>query len=348
MTVLSLENLGKHYPSGSRAALEGLSLSVERGEIFALLGESGSGKTTTLRLIAGFEVPSQGRIQVLSRTVADPAVFLPPEKRKVAMVFQQNALFPHLTVEGNLRFALDSAGVRDRERIGRTLATVGLADYRKRYPHELSGGQRQRAELARALVSEPALLLLDEPFSNLDPSAKGRLRLEVAQILRRTGATSILVTHDVEDAFMVSDRVAVLHEGRLEQVGAPREIYLHPANSYVARLFGAVNLLEGRPVPEGIRTAFGTLPSPGGAADNGRLLVCLRPECLEPAAPEAGPLSGRIERLSFLGRCQEVHLAPDGEEAARLVVHLPADLPLREGGRLDVRPRPGSVRLLAG
>ncbi len=351
MTVLSLQNLWKRYPRSEHPAVRGLNLEVQRGETFALLGESGSGKTTTLRLIAGFEVPSEGSIQILSRTVAGTGSFVPPEKRHVGMVFQQSSLFPHLTVRRNLEFAVQKRGDPQRRRVAEILGTVELEGYEGRYPHELSGGQRQRVELARALISGPALLLLDEPFSSLDVSLRGQLRAQISRILHQTQTTSILVTHDVADALTVSDRVAVLRAGRLEQSGAPREVYMHPANAYVARFFGTVNLLEAKPHAEGVLTAFGPLAfeqSPHqGRSD---LLVCVRPESLELA--DSGPvLEGIVEQVSFLGRCQEVSLrsrqdSPDRKKRPLLVVLLPADLPVAMGQSLALRPKAGSLQLV--
>lgn len=354
MTVLTLDALTKRYRRGDQAAVDSLSLRVQRGEVFALLGESGSGKTTTLRLIAGFEVPTSGAVRILSRTVADASTFVPPERRGVRMVFQESALFPHLTVEGNLRFAVPGLGrSARRRRVAAVLSTVNLEGLDSRYPHELSGGQRQRVELARALISQPDLLLLDEPFSNLDVSLRTQLRAEIADILRATGTTSILVTHDVEDAFTVSDRVAVLKDGALQQVGTPREVYLAPVNAYVARFFGSVNLLAGRPTKAGVETAFGTVPIDAETQDpEHSVLLCVRPECFELADDSSPVFSGRVEKTTFLGRFQEVCLRPaqpaDDEKPGplRLVIHLPAEIAVQPGQRLALRPKPGMIRKL--
>jgi len=241
-TRLDLENVSKRYAGNEHAAVNSLCLHVEAGEILALVGESGSGKTTLLRLISGLERPDSGCIRIGGDCVADGTRWTPPEKRQVGMVFQDGALFPHLTVSQNIRYGLRGVTkVKQTEKIDSLLCLVGLDGFQKRYPHELSGGERQRLAVVRALAPEPRVILLDEPFSSLDPALRRSLRGDMHRILKELNSTAILVTHDTDDALCVGDRVAVFRAGGLEQTGTPREVYHEPVNGYVARLFGAAN-----------------------------------------------------------------------------------------------------------
>jgi len=238
-----------------------LDLEVKTGEILALLGPSGCGKTTTLRLIAGFERPDSGTIMINDQVFASDTVFLPPEKRGVGMVFQDYALFPHLTIRQNVGFGLHTRPKSESNEIVQAmLQLVDLHQYADRFPHELSGGQRQRIALARALAPQPFLLLLDEPFSNLDADLRTQMRVEVRQILKGFEATAIFVTHDQEEALHVGDRIAVLNHGRLEQIGRPEEIYHQPATRFVAEFMGSTDFLPGIVQAQGIQTEIGLLP----------------------------------------------------------------------------------------
>lgn len=299
MRVLSLEDVTKRFPSSPHAALENLSLQVGEGEILSVTGESGSGKTTLLRLIAGLETPDTGTIIVGGRTVCAPgAAPLPPEKRGVGMVFQNYALFPHLNVRDNVLYGLPRTKSRTEraEILAGVLSLTGLPGMEKRYPHELSGGQQQRVALARALAPRPPVILLDEPFSNLDASLRQQLREDVGRILRAAGTTALLVTHDTRDALAISDRIAVLRNGRLQQVGTPQEIYSAPANEATATLFGSMNFL-----PAG---TFGRSPDSGP--------VWIRPEHLEIITGESDggtvSLTGSVSHSHFYGDRQEVSL----------------------------------------
>ncbi|KKN29715.1 hypothetical protein LCGC14_0841330 [marine sediment metagenome] len=223
MSVVLLKNVTKRYQETGVEAIKSVSLSVEQGEILTLLGPSGCGKTTLLRLIAGFERPDNGTVTVENKMVASPTKWIAPENRGVSMVFQDYALFPHLNVEKNVAFGLWRLSQDSKdERVKEALELVGLDKYRKHFPHELSGGQQQRVALARALAGKPKVILLDEPLSNLDADLRNHMRKELKQILQHAGATAILVTHDQEDSFALATKVAILKQGRIEQIGAAR------------------------------------------------------------------------------------------------------------------------------
>jgi iron(III) transport system ATP-binding protein len=270
-------NLTKRF--GAVTAVDGVELDVRRGEFLAVLGPSGCGKTTLLRLVAGFERADGGGIEIGERVVAGPRRHVPPEERRIGMVFQESALFPHLDVAGNIGFGLPR---RNREaRIAELVALVGLAGLQRRMPHELSGGQQQRVALARALAPDPALILLDEPFSSLDATLRSQLRGDVREILRSAGATTLFVTHDQGEALEISDRVAVMRAGRIEQVSTPDELYLRPVNRFVAGFVGEANLLPGEVRHGEVQTLVGRFRAGSGSlADGARAEVLLRPEQL--------------------------------------------------------------------
>ncbi len=303
--ILQLEQLDKHF--GETVAVSDLSLAVERGEFLTLLGPSGCGKTTTLRMIAGFETPTRGRIVLAGIDVTR----LPPQRRGVGMVFQNYALFPHLNVAENLAFGLRAQGAAGADiapRMNAALERVGLGGYAQRRVQQLSGGQQQRVALARALISEPPLLLLDEPLSNLDAALRERTRSEIRALLKRLGMTAVFVTHDQEEAFAMSDRIAILDRGRLQQLGTPEQLYHSPANEFVAAFLGRANFLEATITGE--RTGGVTCEVAPGAeweargeriAGTGvRLLV--RPEDLQiSGADEEHGLAGEIIERRFAG-----------------------------------------------
>ena len=242
-----LQQVSKVYPGSDDVAVRDLSLTVEPGEIMALLGPSGCGKTTTLRLIAGFDRPDSGRIEVAGKTVASSDDFIPPERRGVGMIFQEYALFPHLTVEKNIMFGLRSIPRRKRrDRMFELLELAGLSEFADRYPYQLSGGQQQRVAMARALAPQPHVLLLDEPFSNLDTELRLQMRVEVRDLLKKLGTTAIIVTHDQQEAMTVADRMAVMLDGSIEQVETPEIVYHYPANRAVARFVGQGTFVPAR------------------------------------------------------------------------------------------------------
>lgn len=243
MAQLELTEVIQHY--GAQAVVRGVSFRLETGTIACLLGPSGCGKTTLLRGIAGFEALAHGEIRLHGEIVSSADHIVPPEKRRIGMVFQDYALFPHLTIAQNIAFGLDRKNPGNTHRVAELLDTVGLAGQGDKYPHELSGGQQQRVALARALAPRPELILLDEPFSNLDVLLRERLSLEVRDILKREGATAIMVTHDQNEAFAIADEVGVMHEGRIQQWDTPYNLYHRPANRFVADFIGQGVLVPG-------------------------------------------------------------------------------------------------------
>ncbi|PJR09091.1 ABC transporter ATP-binding protein [Sinorhizobium meliloti] len=267
---------------GAATALHSLDLDIERGTLFALLGPSGCGKTTTLRLIAGFEQPTKGHVYIRGKDVTG----VPPYRRSFGMVFQNFALFPHLSVAENVAFGLQMRGV-GKDEIGKKVAAVldlvALGKFAERYPRQLSGGQQQRVALARAVVFEPDVLLLDEPLSALDKMLREQMQVEIRQLQRRLGMTTVFVTHDQEEALTMSDRVAVMNHGRIQQAGAPKEIYDRPRTEFVATFLGASNILQGqvrgRDGDDAVVDLAGNLvPVPGIAAADGLVRFALRPE----------------------------------------------------------------------
>lgn len=296
MTVIELVQITKTYQGGKMPAVYDVSFKVEKGEVLALLGPSGSGKTTLLRLIAGFEKPDQGKILLNGKEVSRPHHCLSPEKRGVGMVFQDYALFPHLTVEENVAFGLGrlSRALR-KKRVQEVIDQVGLTPLTHRYPHELSGGQQQRAALARALAPNPIVLMLDEPFSNLDPDMRTQMRMEVASILRRTGSTAILVTHDHEEAFAMADKVAVLNAGRLEQCDTPEMVYHIPSTPFIADFVGQADFIPGTLQNGKVLTEIGIFPNVSIFPDGAEVMVMIRPDDVDltPRPEGAATVLGR-------------------------------------------------------
>jgi iron(III) transport system ATP-binding protein len=298
VALLELSHVGKRFGADGPVAVDDLTLSLEAGRILALLGPSGCGKTTTLRLIAGFEVPDAGEIAIRGRIVVRAGdAGVPPEERSVGVVFQDYALFPHLTVSDNVAFGLTRAPRGERPaRVARMLDLVGLGDLGRRYPHELSGGQQQRVAVARALAPAPTLLLLDEPFSNLDADLRSQMRDEVQNILRTTGTTAIFVTHDQEEAFTIADEVGVLNRGRLEQLDSPSTIYHQPATPFVAAFVGAADFLPGLVTADGVVTEIGVFANVEGRPQGARLRVMIRPDDVS-FVPDAAGGATLLQRL---------------------------------------------------
>ena len=280
-TVLRLQNVTKSFDRTK--AVRGADLTLSRGKTLALLGPSGCGKTTTLRLLAGFERPDAGEIEISGQKVAGDAAWVPPERRRVGMVFQDYALFPHLTVEGNVLYGLPKGlGKKRSRRADEVLSLVHLGDARTRMPHELSGGQQQRVALARALAPEPAVVLLDEPFSNLDAALRTRVRAEMREILHEAGATTVFVTHDQEEALSFADEVAVMFDGRIVQTAPPEEVYHRPESHEVAEFVGEANFLSGTVQNGHVHCELGKLPLLDSQnIPPGEVEAMLRPEALE-------------------------------------------------------------------
>jgi iron(III) transport system ATP-binding protein len=276
--ILELRSVSCAYDP-SRPAIRDISFSAREGEILCLLGPSGCGKTTILRAIAGFEPVLTGEIFLSGRRVSSSSETVPTEERHVGMVFQEYALFPHLRVADNIAFGLGDLRQSDRaERVQEMLRLTGLEGFERRYPHELSGGQQQRVALARALVQNPVVLLLDEPFSNLDPDMAGRMRQDLHALLRRMKTTAILVTHDHDEAFAMADRIAVLNEGRMEQMDSPELIYHMPATPFVADFVGQADFIPGRIHGGMVHTELGEFPNTVGDAEGTPLVVMIRPD----------------------------------------------------------------------
>lgn len=324
--AISVAGLSKRF--GDVAAVRSAAFELPNGELLGVLGPSGCGKTTMLRLLAGFERPDAGLVQIAGRTVVGDCVWIPPERRRVGIVTQDFALFPHLTVGQNVAFGLDrraasfAASVAARwlrraalpARAREMLELVGLSDFAERYPHELSGGEAQRVALARALAPVPATVLLDEPFSNLDQNLRASLRVQLREILRAAETAAVFVTHDREEALSLADRIAVMQAGAIEQIAAPLELYHRPASRFVATFVGNANILRGERDDDGADTPIGRLAIAGAgleAPQGAPLDVLLRPEWISLRAGQSGAASrqGRILTGEYYGHDQLVRVA---------------------------------------
>jgi iron(III) transport system ATP-binding protein len=345
MSQLELQGIVQRY--GNHTVVDGVDFKLETGSIACLLGPSGCGKTTLLRCIAGFEDIAGGEIRIHGQAVSRPGQRTPPEKRRVGMVFQDYALFPHLTVEDNVAFGLQAAPSGEiRRRVEELLATVGLAGQGRKYPHELSGGQQQRVALARALAPRPQLILLDEPFSNLDVDLRERLSVEVRDILKREGSTAVLVTHDQHEAFAMADEVGVMHQGRIQQWDTPYNLYHRPANRFVADFVGQGIFVPGVVLDSRhVKIEMGVLESgipvdcQGCCATCGKgcgVEVLLRPD--DVVHDDASPWKGEVLKKAFRGADILYTLRLDsGIEVLSLVPsHHNHALGERIGIRLDV------------
>lgn len=294
-SVLELRHASCAYETG-RPAVQEISFAAREGEILCLLGPSGCGKTTILRAIAGFEPVRSGQIFLSGRLVSSPDVMTPTENRHVGMVFQEYALFPHLRVQDNIAFGLRHLARSERAaRVQEMLRLTGLEGFERRYPHELSGGQQQRVALARALLQNPVVLLLDEPFSNLDPDMAGRMRQELHDLLRRTKTTTVLVTHDHDEAFAMADRIAVLNQGRLEQFDTPEMMYHMPATPFVADFVGQADFIPGTVSQGMVQTELGEFPDTIECKDGTAVVVMIRPDDIH-LVPTKGARSRVLSR----------------------------------------------------
>jgi putative spermidine/putrescine transport system ATP-binding protein len=328
---------------GNVEVLKAIDLAVANGEFISLLGPSGCGKTTTLRCIAGFEFPTSGQILFDGTDLTHT----PPEQRDIGMVFQSYALFPHLTVKENLAFGLEMRDVTEPEksrRINDVLAMVQLVGFEKRFPRELSGGQQQRVALARALVIEPSVLLLDEPLANLDAALRDDMRFFIRDLQQRVGITAIYVTHDQSEAIVMSDRIVVMFDGEIAQVGPPKEIHDRPVSKRVAEFVGKSNFLKGRVESRGsggmvtLDTAIGRIEAAApGSIDTGDTVECLlRPESIRiaPLDDLENRFPARIESVTYLGNAVSVMLSLNGSES--VLAFFPADFEACPGDEVEI------------
>ena len=311
--LLTVESITKRF--AATPVVKDVSFTVYPGEIFALLGPSGCGKTTTLRIIAGFERADAGAISMAERSLASGNVHVPPESRGIGFVFQDYALFPHKNVLDNVAFGLRKVPKKTRrERAFEVLDMVGMTDLHARLPHHLSGGEQQRVALARSIIARPKLLLLDEPFSSLDPGLRQTTRDEVRALLKAEGISAVLVTHAQEEALSFAERLAVMNDGTVEQIGTPETVYRQPKTAYVADFLGQTNFVNAY-VKDGVaETPLGRVEVAGAAT--GEMLLSIRPECLTMAAPDAGnggTKNGRIVGQAFKGHDFTYRVEVDGK-----------------------------------
>jgi iron(III) transport system ATP-binding protein len=335
MASIALRGLTKRFTAGedAPAAVADLDLDIKDNQFVTLLGPSGCGKTTTLRMIAGYIAPDAGTIHIDGRLLSSPGAVVPPDQRGMGMVFQNYAVWPHKSVYENVVFGLKLRRMpadQARNKVADTLALVNLTGLERRYPNELSGGQQQRVALARSLVVEPKILLLDEPLSNLDAKLREQMRVELKKLQRRVGITFVYVTHDQAEALALSDQIAVIHAGRLQQYGPPQDVYARPANRLVADFMGLVNLLPGAVADiEGrlcrIETAGGLkldIPLPGGIAKGDSVEVAIRPENIRLIGGDDGAGGrARISDRTFLGNISEYQASLDSGTTLRVQTH---------------------------
>lgn len=359
---INLTGIGKQF--AGKSVVEDLSLDVKAGEFISLLGPSGSGKTTLLMMIAGFEYPNTGQISVGSRDIT----YLAPNRRAVGMVFQKYALFPHMTVAQNVAFPLKMRGAATKDmacRVSEMLGLVQLAGFESRYPHQLSGGQQQRVAVARALVAEPPVLLMDEPLSALDKKLRESMQLEIKRIQNRVGVTVVYVTHDQEEALTMSDRIAVMSGGRLVQVGSPLDLYHRPSSPFVAEFIGKMNFIDGEYLGTDQGTSCirvsKTVTLQSRDATGAQLAhfrtgaavrVAVRPEQIALRATSPGSskdqLTGTVESVIFVGQAHLVLVRMEGQGGALVEVHVPSGArptPFAQGERVALIIDPADVRL---
>lgn len=311
MSILEISNLSLSYPTMEKAAVNNISLSIEQNEIHALVGESGCGKSSTIRMIAGLEHPASGEITYKGELLNSPGYSVPPEKRNIGMIFQDNSLFPHLTVRENILFGIKDKNKKTTEKADYFLNLTGLNGLGERYPHEISGGQVQRVALSRALAPEPELILMDEPFNNLDTRIKRNMLEEVGKILKQTNTTCLFITHEKSEAFILADRITVMRDGTLLQTAQPSELYKFPVDTYVAEFFGRANHIRARLKNGVFETPFGriTIPSFSKESVSSEMgFLVHRPWDIE--ISKDGDFEIKIIDSYFFGDYQEIRFYP--------------------------------------
>jgi iron(III) transport system ATP-binding protein len=338
--VLELEGVEKQF--GDTPVIRDLDLTVHDGELLTLLGPSGCGKTTTLRLIAGLERVDGGVVRLRDEPVADAETFLPPEERDIGVVFQEFALFPHKTAAENIAFGLkDRDEDERRERVDSLLELVGLTEHRDQYPEELSGGQQQRVALARSLAPEPSVLLLDEPFSNLDVDLRVEMRQEVRRILKEAGVTAVSVTHDQEEAMSISDRVAVMRSGGIEQVGRPEEVFQQPESRFVASFLGHASFLAGHVDGDRVETGLGDIGREringlAEAYDGSDIDVLVRPDDVHASPVTDSQANGVVKNRRFLGPTVLYQVELESGDVIGCMHNHADDVPLDQAVRVEL------------
>jgi len=334
---LSFENIVQTY--GALEALRGVSLTIEPGELVCLLGHSGCGKTTLLRIAAGVEAPTSGRVLIDTIEASGPVAFLPPEQRGIGLMFQDYALFPHLTILRNVMFGLKDLAAKDAEASARrALSRVGLDHYANEYPHTLSGGEQQRVALARSIAPRPGILLMDEPFSNLDRRMRDAIRDETVAILRETRATTIVVTHDPEEAMRIADRIVLMQKGAIVQQGTAEDLYRRPETLFAARFFCDFNEVPGIVQNGQVSCPVGIFPAPGVAA-GAPATVCIRPQGIR-LKPAGFCLPGRLVSRRFLGEVDLVQIdVPGVERSLQARVHDPVQAKIGQDVGIEIDPK---------
>jgi iron(III) transport system ATP-binding protein len=339
-SLLDLSGVEKRF--GSTRVIDSLDLSVRDGELLTLLGPSGCGKTTTLRLIAGLDQLDGGEVRLRGVSVAGDGNFVPPEERDVGVVFQEFALFPHKTAEENVAFGLTDHTDEERQaRVDELLELVGLNEHRDQYPEELSGGQQQRVALARSLAPEPSILLLDEPFSNLDVDLRVEMRQEVRRIIKDAGVTAVSVTHDQEEAMSISDRVAVMRSGGIEQIGRPEEVFQQPESRFVASFLGHASFLSGSVEGDTVTTGLGSIARDrvnglAEAYDGSDIDVLVRPDDVQALAPSDEGANGTVVHRRFLGPTVLYRVELDSGDVVGCMHNHADTVPLDEPVRVEL------------
>jgi len=329
MELLKLDSVTKSFDPNKEPVIQNISFSVDQGELITILGPSGCGKTTILRTIAGFEIPDSGDIYLAGQHLSGDGVFVPPHQRGVGMVFQNYALFPHLTVEKNILFPVKNKD--DRKRIlTEIIKQTNLSGLEKRFPSQLSGGQQQRVALGRALAQKPVIILLDEPFSNLDAKLRLSLRDELRDLIKQTGLSAIFITHDQNDALAISDKIIVLNEGRIEQIGTPREIYFEPQNEFVGNFIGEANIIDGTIINcNFVESELGTIKVKNSQPEGKPVRLLIRPQNII-ISGDTG-VRARVNTISFAGIYSKVKLFTIEKPKVQITVYAEADANLAAG-----------------